>query len=272
MEINRNNIFTILKNCDIHPDKDFGQNFLTDPRLCQNIINSLKIESNDKVLEIGPGLGSLTHWLTQCNDIDLTVVDVDPNMIAFLNVLYKDTKLNIIENDIRKHDVSIYDRIVGNLPYNITTELVTYLLLNSSSCKKMVLMTQAEAYPRFYVTKGKDYGPVSILLHLLGNTKKLYNAPRGSFIPTPKVDSVVFEINFDENKDRDTAIKVYRLAKSLFLNRRKTLYNNLSRHLGNKEAAEAIISSLGLKPTVRPEELDPESFKKLYFAVKNVEK
>lgn len=271
MEINRNNIFTILKNCDIHPDKDFGQNFLTDTRLCQNIVNSLKIESNDKVLEIGPGLGSLTHWLTLIDNIDLTVVDVDPNMIAFLNVFYKEANLNIVENDIRKQDISIYDRIIGNLPYNITTELITYLLLNSKSCKKMVLMTQAEAYPRFYETKGKDYGPVSILLHLLGDTKKLFNASKGAFIPTPKVDSVVFEINFNENKDRDIAIKVYKLAKSLFLNRRKTLYNNLSRHLNNKEIAESIITSLGLKPTVRPEELDPESFKKLYFAIKSIE-
>ena len=272
MEINRNNIFDILKKCDIHPDKDFGQNFLSDSNICQKIVNSLRCVEGDKVLEIGPGLGSLTHWLTLKNNISLTVVDVDPNMIAFLNVFYKNEQLNIIENDIRKENVSIYKRIIGNLPYNITTEVITYLLLNAKECDQLVLMTQLEAYNRFHDTKGKDYGPVSVLLHLLGDTKKLFNVGKGSFVPSPKVDSIVFEININKENDRETAIGTYKLAKSLFLNRRKTLYNNLGRHLNNKERAAEIITKMGLPLTVRPEEINPESFKKLYFLIKSIEK
>ena len=136
----------------------------------------------------------------------------------------------------------------------------------------MVLMTQLEAYNRFYDIKGKEYGPASVLLHLLGNTKKLFNVGKGSFVPSPTVNSIVFEINIDQDTDREEAISIYKLAKSLFLNRRKTLYNNLSRHLNNKDLAAKLIEEMGLLNTVRPEEISPESFKKLYFLIKNVEK
>lgn len=272
MEINKSNIFQILKNCDIHPDKDFGQNFLVDPNASKRIVDALQIESNDKVLEIGPGLGSLTHFLSLNENIDLTVVDIDPNMIAFLKVFYKDQNLNIVENDMRKEDVSIYDRIIANLPYNITTEAVIYLLLNAKKAKKMVLMIQSEALTRFVDTKGKDYCAASVLVHLLGNIKKLFNVSKGAFVPSPKVESVVFEINFDESKDREHAIKVYKFAKAMFLNRRKTIYNNLSKYLGDKEKTEKSLNALNIPLNARPEEITPESFEKLYNEIKLVEK
>ena len=272
MEINRSNIFNLLKNCDIHPSKDFGQNFLVDPKICQKIVESLNVQNGERILEIGPGLGSLTHFLIETGNKNISVVDVDPNMIAFLNVFYRETGINIIENDIRKEDISSYDKNIGNLTYNITTELVTHLLLNANNVIKMVLMTQLEAYNRFYDIKGKEYGPASVLLHLLGNTKKLFNVGKGSFVPSPTVNSIVFEINIDQDTDREEAISIYKLAKSLFLNRRKTLYNNLSRHLNNKDLAAKLIEEMGLLNTVRPEEISPESFKKLYFLIKNVEK
>lgn len=269
MEINKSNISQILKNCDIHPDKDFGQNFLVDSFVSKRIVDALNINPNEKVLEIGPGLGSLTHFLSLYENIDLSVVDIDPNMIAFLNVFYKDTKINIIENDIRKEDVANYEKIIANLPYNITTEAVNYLLLNAKKATKLVLMIQLEALNRFIDVKGKDYGPSSVLVHLLGDIKKLFTVSKGAFVPAPKVDSVVFEINIDLNKDRNTAIKVYKFAKALFLNRRKTIYNNLSRYLGDKSLAEKALNSLGISLNTRPEEIDPENFKKLYSFVNN---
>ena len=272
MEINRTNIFQILKNCGIHPDKDFGQNFLVDPKISNRIVDSLSIQKNERVLEIGPGLGSLTHFLSQYEGIDLTVVDIDPNMIAFLNAFYKENEFKIVENDMRKEDVSTYDRIIANLPYNITTEAIIYLLLNAKNVKKMVLMIQSEALNRFVDVKGKDYCAASVLVHLLGDIKRLFNVAKGAFVPAPKVDSVVFEINIDENKDREDAIKVYKFAKALFLQRRKTIYNNLSKYIGNKELAEKSLNEMNIPLNARPEEISPESFKKLYFVVKNVVK
>lgn len=270
MEINRSNIYQILKNCDIHPDKDFGQNFLVDSFVSKRICDSLNVNEEEKVLEIGPGLGSLTHFLSLNQNIDLTVVDIDPNMIAFLNVFYKDFDLKIIENDIRKENISNYDKIIGNLPYNITTEAVTFLLLNAKKVKKMILMIQLEALNRFIDLEGKNYGPISILVHLLGDIKKLFNVSKGAFVPSPKIDSVVFEINIDETKDRDLAIKVYKFAKALFLNRRKTIYNNLSKYLNDKNQAEEALNALSISLNTRPEEIDPESFKKLYLQIKNI--
>lgn len=263
MEINRNNINQIIKDTNIIPSKDYGQNFLVEPKICLDIVNSLSIDDKDTVLEIGPGLGSLTHFiLEKTNNLD--VVDIDERITYYLNIIYQNSNLNIINQDIRKHDISNYTKIIGNLPYNITTELVTYLLLNAKKCNKMVLMIQTEALPRFIDTKGKEYGPVSILIHLLGSIKKLFNVKAGCFYPAPKCGSTVFEINLNENADFETATSVYKFAKIIFNNRRKTIYNNLSQYLHSKEKALEILKNLNLSQMLRPEDLEPDIFKKLY--------
>ena len=137
MEINRSNINELVNKCNVRPDKDYGQNFLVEPTIAESIVKELELNSKDKILEIGPGLGSLTHFLVDnCN---LDVCDIDSRMIDFLKVFYKND-INYILNDVRKVDVSIYDKIIGNLPYNITTELVTFLLMNASKCSQMVLI------------------------------------------------------------------------------------------------------------------------------------
>ena len=174
MEINRSNINELVNKCNVRPDKDYGQNFLIEPLLASKIVDSLEVKENERVLEIGPGLGSLTHFLV--NKCNLDVCDIDSRMIDFLKIFYKED-INYILNDVRKIDVSIYDKIIGNLPYNITTELVTFLLLNSSA-KKMTLMCQSEAFNRFFDLSGENYGPVSILLHLLGKSENLRPKPK----------------------------------------------------------------------------------------------
>ena len=125
MEINKSNIFEIVNKADLKPDKDYGQNFLVESQICERIVDALNLEEKDIVIEVGPGLGSLTHFLSmkKCN---VSAIDIDRRMIDFLSVVYKDTNVKIIENDIRKVDVSNYTKIVGNLPYNITTETIQY--------------------------------------------------------------------------------------------------------------------------------------------------
>lgn len=268
MEINRGNIMNIIKDYNLKADKDYGQNFLVDPVLSKRIVDSLDIKENEKVLEIGPGLGSLTHFLLEKTN-NLTVVDIDPSMIFFLNCIYNKTPLNIIENDMRKEDVSLYDKIIANLPYNITTEAVNYLLMNATNAKKMVLMCQAEAFPRFYDIKGGEYGPTSILLHLLGTSKKILNAPKGVFYPVPKIDSVVFEINLDKTNDHQEILGVYKLAKALFLNRRKTIYNNLGNYLKDKNKANEILNELEIPLNKRPEEINYDVYLKIFRCIKN---
>ena len=264
MEISRDNIVEILKRTDIHPSKDYGQNFLIEPNISKQIVDGLEINSKDYILEIGPGLGSLTHFLS-LNKNDVDVVDIDLAMTDWLNVIYKENKnIKIITNDVRKIDVSNYTKVIANLPYNITTELLVYLLSNAASAKRMVLMCQTETFAHFNDLKGSEYGPTSVLVHLLGDIKKLLVVKAGSFLPTPKCTSTVFVIDLFEKKNRNEIISVYKFSKALFLNRRKTLINNLSNYLGNKEKAKAMLRQLDISENVRPEELSPDTYFDLY--------
>ena len=262
MEINRKNIFEIVNKASLQPDKDYGQNFLVEPEISKRIVDSLNIESEDKIIEVGPGLGSLTHYLAIYGN-DTTIVDIDFRMTNFLKVIYKENNINIIENDIRKVDVSSYKKVIGNLPYNITTETIQYFLLNATSATRMVFMIQSETLSHFTEVSGKEYGPTSVLIHLLGNIEKLFSVKAGSFYPVPKCSSAVFAINIDSSKNREKAIKAFKLAKQLFINRRKTILNTLVGYLKDKEAANKVCNDLRINPLLRPEQLQPE----IYLAI-----
>ena len=259
MEINRQNISEIVNKADLKPDKDYGQNFLVEPQICERIVNALDIEENDTIIEVGPGLGSMTHFLS-LNNADITVVDIDRRMIDFLSVVYQNSNIKIIENDIRKVDVSNYTKIIGNLPYNITTETIQYFLLNAENAKKMVFMIQSETFNHFFDVSGKEYGPTSVLIHLLGSVEKLFTVKSGSFYPAPKCNSTVFAINIDAHTKRFAAINAFKVAKQLFANRRKTIQNNLTNYLENKDLAYKVCEDLNIDPLSRPEQLSPEIY------------
>ena len=265
MEINRNNIIEIVNKSNATPDKDYGQNFLIEPSYSSEIVSFLDVEKEELVLEIGPGLGSLTHFLV--NECNLDVCDIDERMISFLKIIYKDD-INYILNDIRKVSISKYDKIIGNLPYNITTELVTFLLLNITKCQRMVLMCQQEAFNHILDTAGKEYGPLSVLVHLLGEPKKLLNLKPGCFYPAPKCNSLVFSFDYNPITDKESAIRAYKLSKSLFSNRRKTIYNNLGGYLKDKNKAGEILNKLNIEPNKRPEDLSPKTYLDIYNLIK----
>ena len=263
MEINRSNIFEIVNKANLRPDKDYGQNFLVEPDISKRIIDSLNIENKDTIIEVGPGLGSLTHYLSQYKN-SIRIVDIDSRMTNFLKVVYQDfDNIEIVENDIRKTDVSQYTKIVGNLPYNITTETIQYFLINAVNAKSMVFMIQSETYNHFCDTSGKEYGPTSVLIHLLGQIEKLFSVKAGSFYPVPKCNSAVFSINIDTRVDRNAAINAFKVSKQLFANRRKTIQNNLMSYLKDKETVTKLCKELGIDPLSRPEQLTPE----IYLAI-----
>ena len=259
MEINRSNIFEIVNKTNLKPDKDYGQNFLVEPDICKRIVDALNIDESDNVIEVGPGLGSLTHYLS-LEKAHISSVDIDRRMIDFLNIVYKDSNVKIIENDIRKVDVSKYTKVIGNLPYNITTETIQYFLLNADSAKRMVFMIQNETFAHFNDVTGKEYGPTSVLIHLLGNIERLFAVKAGSFYPAPKCNSVVFAINIDARINRISVINAFKVAKQLFINRRKTIMNNLVNYLKDKELCNKLCSDLNINPLARPEQLSPEIY------------
>ncbi len=264
MIVDSKSLHNILDETGIIPDKNYGQNFLINPEIARRIVSILDIRPNDKVLEIGPGVGSLTHFFTQIpNDVD--VVDVDNNMTALLSVIYFDDKnIHIINKDARKHDVSTYNKMVSNLPYNLTTEILTHLLLDGTNVDRMVLTCESETFNHFVSTTGKNYGPVSVLVHLLGTIRKQFSIAPSNFYPSPKCDSVVFTIDIDKSVDRKEAISVYEMTKSLFLNRRKTIYNNLKRYLNDDSLAAEVLKVLIIDPLTRPEQISPETYLALY--------
>ena len=260
MEINKSNVFEIANKADLKPDKDYGQNFLIEPQVCERIVSALNVQDNDYVIEVGPGLGSLTHFLSMIN-CKSTVVDIDLRMVNFLKVIYKENpNVEVVANDIRKTDVSQYTKVIGNLPYNITTEAIQYFLLNATNATRMVFMIQSETLPHFYDVLGKEYGPTSVLIHLLGSIEKLFTVKAGSFYPAPKCSSSVFAINLDANVDRKSAISAFMVAKALFANRRKTISNNLMNYLKNKDTVSQLCTDLGLNPLLRPEQIAPEMY------------
>ena len=261
MVIDRNNIFDVTNKCNCKPDKDYGQNFLIEPLISEKIVSLLDIKTCDNVLEIGPGVGSLTHFISNSTE-KYTVVDIDSRMCDFLKVVYPTATL--ICNDIRKVDVTSYNKILSNLPYNVTTEIITYLLLNAVNTEEIVLMCQSETFRHFFDVSGSEYGPVSVLIHLLGNIRREFNVKAGCFIPQPKCVSIVFRIVLNKVPNRDEIIDCYNFAKKVFNNRRKTILNNFSIIGIDKEKGQIILEKAGINPLSRPEDIKPEQYLELY--------
>lgn len=271
MEINRSTILEIVRKCNIRPDKDYGQNFLLEPDICKKIVDALNVNEGENVLEIGPGLGSLTNHLIKTK-ANITAVDIDSKMIDFLKLsLHEATNLTLVNNDIRRMNVSTFDKVISNLPYNITSETILHILKNSKTIKEIVLMCQSETFSHFNDVSGKEYGPLSVLIHLVGECKRLFNVKAGSFYPVPKCQSTVFRISILNNANIDEALVVYKFTKQMFISRRKTILNNLTVYLNDKTLAASILIEGGVDLSLRPEQINPMKYKEIYsLLTKNV--
>ena len=268
-QVDRSNVKYLMEIANINPSKDKGQNFLVDTEICEKIAKLANINANSQVIEVGPGLGSLTYWLeSKCNN--LTVIDVDERIVSYLsNEVKENTK--IIYGDALKYDFSNYDIVVSNLPYSITKDLIVHLIISASSASQFVFMSQKENFAHFVDVKGSEYGPTSILIHLLGNIKKEFDVKPSFFVPSPKCVSTVFTISRHSDYDFKEVIETYKLANKLFLNRRKTILNNLS-HIVDKETAIKILATLNLDVILRPEEISPREFYELNKLLKEKSK
>ena len=160
-----------------------------------------------------------------------------------------------------RFDYSPYTKIVGNLPYYITSGIVEKILLGASKASRVVLMVQKEAADRLLAKVGsKDYSPLSLYLNYVASVKRAFNVSRNAFVPAPHIESTVLIIDLLPDKHDDESASMYALAEKLFLYRRKTIYNNLKTYLGDDQKAAAILASAHLAPTLRPEELLAENY------------
>lgn len=255
--------------------KKFGQNFLIDPRVLEKIITAAEITEDDCVLEIGPGIGTMTQHLA-CAAKKVIAVEIDRALIPILQDTLKDyDNVRIINEDVMKVDLARLAeeenggkplKVVANLPYYITTPIIMGLFENHVPLKSITVMVQKEVADRMQVGPGtKDYGALSLAVQYYAKPYIVANVPPNCFMPRPKVGSAV--IRLDRYEESPVKVKdeklMFRIIRASFNQRRKTLANGLKNSVEldfTKEEIEAAIAGIGKEPGVRGETLTLEEF------------
>ncbi len=261
----------ILKAFGLHMSKKLGQNFLIDAGIVQGIVDAAEIVPGEKVLEIGPGIGTLTQGLAEAG-AEVTAVELDKKLPAVLAETLKGyDNVRIVPGDILKVDIpalmgeSPY-KVAANLPYYITTPILMALLERHLPISRMVTMVQKEVAERMVAGPGsKTYGALSVAVQYYTDPEIVLDVPPRSFIPAPEVDSVVIVCKVREKPS--VAVKdeklFFRVVKAAFGQRRKTLSNALKGGGFPKEQIRDAMEHVGIDPTRRGETLTLEEFGKL---------
>lgn len=265
----------ILDKYNLHAKKGYGQNFLVDSNIVKRIVSESNINKEDGVIEIGPGIGSLTEVLTESAK-KVLCFEVDHDMVEILSENLKVENLKIIEKDFLKvnfnKDLEFLSdckeiKVVSNLPYYITTPIFFKLLEADIEINEYYFMVQKEVGERFSgKPKTKDYNSLSVAIDYQATAKILFNVNRNSFYPSPNVDSVVIEVK-KEKKDYRVNNKAdfLKFVQNIFAQRRKTLVNNINQAYGlSKAEIVDILKNNGYKETTRSEELSTEEIVNLY--------
>lgn len=264
----------ILRDHGIRPLKRLGQSFLEDTNVMKKIIRTAGIEENDTIVEIGAGLGIMTDLMARTSK-KVIALDVDPYMVAIMKErLGECPNVDIVHADVLTYDFSApcsaYGsekiKIVGNIPYNISSQILFRLLAFRHCISSAVLLVQKEVADRITAVAGtKEYGIPSVVISMYARVSREFNVPSRCFYPEPKVTSTVLRITFREKpliklKNEDLFLKVVKIA---FSKRRKTLLNTF-RHAALPEYGERDLISLfaaaGIDGGKRGETLSPEEF------------
>ena len=263
--------------------KRFGQNFLIDAHVLEKIVSAAGITKDDCVLEIGPGIGTMTQYLAESAG-QVIAVEIDTNLLPILTDTLKDySNVKVINQDILKVDINElvkeYNngrpiKVVANLPYYITTPIIMGLFESNVSIDNITVMVQKEVADRMQVGPGsKDYGALSLAVQYYASPYIVANVPPNCFIPRPNVGSAV--IRLTRYQEPPVQVKdpklMFKLIRASFNQRRKTLQNGLNNSPEisfSKEEITKAIESLGVSPSVRGEALSLEQFAQLanYFA------
>jgi 16S rRNA (adenine1518-N6/adenine1519-N6)-dimethyltransferase len=257
---NKEKYFNDVASYKLLAKHEVGQNFLVDPDVCEKIVGLASLTNGDYVLEIGSGAGSLSYFIAS-SFAESDLIDIDPMFIEKLTQDFADKKnVHVKQANIMRFDLAPYSKIIGNLPYYITSGILERIALTSKA-KLAILMVQKEVFPRLAAKVGDEaYGPLSILLEYRGVLKKEFYVPRTSFTPVPHVESLVFSMSFNPDSTLETAQKLYSLVSALFLHRRKTIFNNLSFYLKNSDKARAVLASLQIEENRRPEQISLKEY------------
>lgn len=272
------NTIAVLQKYQFHFQKKFGQNFLIDPHVLGKIIEAADITDDDFVLEIGPGIGTMTQYLCE-NAREVVAVEIDRNLEPVLaETLAGYENVTVIWEDVLKLDIGalVKERnggrpikVVANLPYYITTPIIMGLLESRVAVESITVMVQKEVADRMQAGPGtKDYGALSLAVQYYALPEIAAHVPPNCFMPRPKVGSTVIRLTRHRTppvKTVDEAL-MFRIIRASFNQRRKTLANGLSNASGiplAKEVIQECIHELGVPVTVRGEALTLEQFAKL---------
>lgn len=264
----------ILKTHDLHFNKRFGQNFLIDENTVERIVGAGGITSQDAVLEVGPGIGTMTRALA-ARVKKVVCVEIDKKLIPVLQETLGDlTNVEIVCGDVLKTEVGTYFdgpfKIVSNLPYYVTTPIIMGFLESELPITGMTFLIQKEVGERLCATPGtKAYGSLTIAANFYADTAIDFPVPASVFMPRPKVDSIVVSLTPRppqvQVEDKETFFKLVRAG---FANRRKTLINSLTANSEYaKETLLAALACAGIEPGIRGEKLTGEDFARLANAL-----
>ena len=279
---NPKNTIEVIQKYQFAFQKKFGQNFLIDPHVLDKIIGAAGVTKEDMVLEIGPGIGTMTQYLAEAAG-KVVAVEIDNNLIPILKETLADyDNITSINEDILKVDIKKlaeeYNggrpiKVVANLPYYITTPIIMGLFESNVPIDNITVMVQKEVADRMQVGPGsKDYGALSLAVQYYAEPYIVANVPPNCFIPRPNVGSAV--IRLTRHKEMPVQVTdpklMFRLIRASFNQRRKTLQNGLNNAPDisfTKEQIIAAIESLGVPATIRGEALDLKQFAQLanYF-------
>lgn len=271
----------ILKKYNIRANKSLGQNFLVNQNVVDEIVNSAEISKEDLIIEIGPGLGTLTKQLLEKAG-KVICIELDERMIKILNdrfSLYDN--FEIINEDVLKVDLNqIIEKenkkckIVANLPYYITTPIIMKLLENKLNIESITVMIQKEVADRLIAIPGEKLaGAITYTVYYYCESEKVLEVPPESFIPEPEVTSEVIKLNLRKSPAVQTqnAPKMFSIIKTAFMQRRKTLLNSLTNGniFNSKQEAIEAFESLNISQNARAEELNLEQFADLADYITN---
>jgi 16S rRNA (adenine1518-N6/adenine1519-N6)-dimethyltransferase len=243
------------------PKKSLGQNFLRDENVARNIVDSLHVQADDVVVEIGPGQGALTKYL-QNRCARLIAIEIDERAVSLLRESLGPS-VEIVHADIRTVDLAQFAgtagrlRVVGNIPYNITSEILFWLFDQHTVIGDATLMVQLEVARRFVAPIGtKDYGILAVSVEYYTEPEMLFKVSRNSFYPKPGVDSAIVRMNFRRTPAECDKNLLTSIVRSTFGKRRKTLRNGL-RYMG---FADTELDSVSFDLSRRPEQLSLGEF------------
>ena len=261
---------------DLKPTKKLGQNFVTDQNTVEKIVRTSKVNKDSIVLEVGPGLGSLTLALL-ATGAKVFAVEIDQRLAELLPITAKakgfsGDQLEVINKDaleITTHEVQNPNVLVANLPYNVSVPVIIHILETFPSIENYLVMVQSEVADRLAASPGsRTYGSPSVKLQWYGEVSKAGSVSRSVFWPVPNVDSDLVQITRKKDVDQSIRKELFAVVDAAFSQRRKMLRSALSSMCAGSEKASEILESAQIDPQLRGEALNVDDYVRLTYAMK----